>query len=191
MNIRRLKAFITNKISHEISDKIYYHGVHHTLEVLHVCNEYIKRLSIGKADAFLLRTAALLHDIGFIWTYNNHEERGVQYAKQILPEWGYQEDDIDVICKMIMATKIPQKPQNLLEMIICDADLDYLGTDRFKATGETLYQELLNFGLTENEKSWDRIQIDFLGTHEYHTDYAKKHRKPVKRQHLKEVMDKQ
>ncbi len=190
MNIRKIKAFITSKISNEISDKIYYHGVHHTLEVLHVCNEYIKRLKINKKDAYLLRTAALLHDIGFIWTNINHEERGVQYAKQILPEWGYKDTEIDIICNLIMATKIPQKPQNLLEMIICDADLDYLGTERFYDTGRTLYQELLNFGMIENEKSWDKIQINFMSSHEYQTEFAKKHRQPLKRKHLKEIMEK-
>ena len=112
MSFRKLKAFIIQKLQSEIPPTLSYHGVHHTLEVLEVCNQYIKRLKINKYDAGLLRTAALFHDTGFIWTYTNHEERGVEFAREILPEWGYQDDEIEAISKMIMATKIPQNPRN-------------------------------------------------------------------------------
>jgi len=190
MSIRKLKTFILHKLQSEIPQTLSYHGVHHTIDVLSVCNRYIKRLRMSKRDALLLRTAALLHDTGFIWTYTNHEERGVGYAREILPEWGYQDSEIERISNMIMATKIPQEPQNLLEKILCDADLDYLGTVRFYTIGETLYRELLTFNVIEDEESWDRVQINFMSNHHYHTDYAKKHLEPIKRKHLSDLIKK-
>lgn len=190
MNIRRLKIFVTKKINEELSKDLTYHTLNHTIEVLRVCDEYIKRLNIVKHDAMLLRTAALLHDIGFLWTYKDHEERGGSFAREILLQWAYREEDIEIIYNLIMATKIPQNPQNLLEMIICDADLDYLGTDRFYTIGHTLFQELLNHKVITNEVEWDKLQVNFLSSHQYHTDYAKRHREPIKKKHLAEIMQK-
>lgn len=112
------------------------------MEVLDVCNQYIKRLHISAEDAYLLRTAALIHDIGIMWTYNGHEEASVRYSKEILPAFGYSKTDLAKIERMILATQIPQKPKNILEKIICDADLDYLGTKNFYKTGKRFSKNL-------------------------------------------------
>lgn len=190
MNIKKLKKFIFGKLSEELSDKLTYHGVHHTKDVLDACNQYIKRMNISPKDAYLLRTAALMHDTGFIQTYENHEEESIKLAKEILPQWDYTDDDIEVIAGMIRATKIPQLPQNTLENIIGDADLDYLGTSSFYTIGDTLFRELMAFNKISNEEQWDKIQVKFLKNHTYHTDYAKKNREPLKQKHLNELIKK-
>lgn len=190
MNTRRLKKFVLEKINTELSDKHTYHGVNHTKHVLKVCNKYIKRMKIPAHDAYLLRTAALMHDFGFIKTYENHEEESIMYVKQVLPEWDYSEKDVDIIAGMINATIIPQKPKTELEQILGDADLDYLGTDAFYAIGQKLYNELLAFNKITNEEEWNRLQISFLQNHHFHTPFAKKHREPVKQKYLKELIEK-
>lgn len=189
-NIRKLKNFVVEKIVEEIPATLTYHGLHHTLDVLRVCNDYIKRLKIESADAYLLRTAALMHDIGIMWNYKNHEEQGMDFVRSELPNWGYSQPQIEKVCGMIQATQIPQKPNNILEQIICDADLDYLGTDKFYSIGETLYKEFLVYEVIKNEKEWDMLQINFLSNHSYHTDFAKRNRQPVKLKYLKEIKKK-
>lgn len=190
MNIRKLKEFISPKIKKETPDNITYHGLHHTLDVLRVCNEYIKRLKINPKDAYLLRTAALLHDYGIVLDYQNHEEKGAEFAKKILPDWGYSSQDIKIIENLILATKIPQNPKTKLEKIICDADLDYLGTNQFYEIGNTLYEELKSFGIVKTEKEWDELQVNFLQKHSYHTDFAIKNRMPIKRKYYNELKKK-
>lgn len=190
MNIKKLKKFILGKLSNELSDKLTYHGVHHTLDVLDACNQYIKRMNVSPKDAYLLRTAALMHDTGFVNTYENHEEESIKFARELLPQWNYSQKDIEIIAGMIRATKIPQLPQNTLENIIGDADLDYLGTDLFYSIGETLFRELMAFNKIANEEQWDKIQVKFLKNHSYHTPFAKKHREPLKQKHLQELTDK-
>ena len=185
VNVRKLKNFILQKIGNEIPDTLKYHGIHHTIEVYDTCNKYIKRLKLAPKEGYLLRSAALLHDIGIMWNYGNHEESGMEYARKILPDWGYSKNDIERICGMVAATRIPQQPQNLLEQIICDADLDYLGTDKLYSIGETLFEEFKIYGIVKDEESWDKLQINFLDAHRYHTDFAKRNREPVKREYLK------
>jgi uncharacterized protein len=57
----------------------------------------------------------------------DHESISIQLAEQALANFGYTNSQIAVIRGIIQATRIPQSPTNLLEMIIADADLDYLG----------------------------------------------------------------
>src|SRR5690606_24158247 len=121
-------------------------------EVLNTCNAYIRRLNIDKKDAYLLRTAAILHDIGIMKNYFNHEAEGMEYVKNTLPNWGYSQEDINNICGMIKATKLPQQPTNLLESILCDADVDYLGTNAFYRIGKTLFEEFKVFKVVQTEE---------------------------------------
>lgn len=190
MNIRKLKKFIISKLKKELPSQLTYHGLHHTLDVLNVCNLYIKRLNISPKDAYLLRTASLIHDVGIIWTYNGHEEASVIYAEQILPTLGYSKSDIQKISQMIMSTNIPQNPKNQLEKIICDADLDYLGRDDVYPISQTLYNEFLAYKVVTDEESWDRLQVNFLTKHSYHTEFAKKYRAPKKAIYLQEIKQK-
>jgi hypothetical protein len=83
-----------------------------------------------------------------------------------------------------MVTKIPQQPKNLLQRIICDADLDYLGRDDFELIGDKLRQEFLAYGVVKNDKEWDRLQLKFLASHKYHTASSQRDREPVKQMHL-------
>jgi len=187
VNVRKLKSLISNKISAEIPKELTYHGLHHTLSVYEVCNQYIKRMNIKPKDAYLLRTAALTHDVGILYQYKNHEDKGIEYVHDLLPELGYSKKDIDIVCGLIEATRLPQNPKNTLEKIICDADLDYIGTDEFYSIGNTLFEEFLSHKIVKDEEDWDKLQIRFLEEHDYHTPYAKKHREPVKQKFLKEL----
>lgn len=189
-SVKKLKNIVEEKISSEISQDLSYHGLHHTMSVYEVCNDYIKRMDIDPHDAFLLRTAALTHDIGILYTYNDHEAEGIRYVRKKLPELGYTPQEIDTVCDLIAATKLPQQPKNTLEEIICDADLDYIGTDKFYEVGDTLFQEFLHYGVVKDEEDWDKLQIRFLENHSYHTEFAQKHRAPVKEKYLQELKEK-
>jgi uncharacterized protein len=182
-----LKQQLMDTLLGQLKPELTYHGRHHVLDVLDVCEQYIKRLKLNERDAELLRTGALLHDIGFLYTYQDHEEKGVEVAREILPKYGYSPTEILIVTSLIRATKVPQDPFTDLEQIICDADLDYLGRADFEPISESLFQELRNVNLVHDRLTWDRIQIKFLESHTYHTDYARKHRQPHKAARLAEI----
>jgi hypothetical protein len=79
-----------------------------------------------------------------------------------------------------MATRVPQQPSNLLEQIICDADLDYLGRPDFPEIAGLLKKELLEYGLVKNDHEWKSLQQTFLTKHHYHTQSSILLRQPVK-----------
>ena len=190
MDYRAAKQFILTKLRAELSDQLVYHGLHHTLDVLKMATELCEREGVSEHDRVLVKTAALFHDAGFIKNkHTGHEAEGCILVKETLPKFGYKPADIDCICGMIMATKIPQSPNSLLEEILCDADLDYLGRDDFFTIGETLFHELQAYHLIGDEQAWNRLQVSFLNAHHFYTRTNKALREPVKRRYLEDLQE--
>jgi uncharacterized protein len=185
MNIADTKQFIVSVLATELSPTLYYHGLHHVLDVVEAADRLACAECITDADSLdLLTTAALFHDVGFISTYKGHEEAGCAYVGRVLPGFGYNPEQISAICGMILATRIPQTPRTKLEEILCDADLDYLGRDDFEPIAHSLYNELKARDMVTNELAWNRIQVSFLSSHHYWTPTAIATRQTVKEQHL-------
>lgn len=189
MNFHAAKAFILDKLESELSDHLYYHGIHHTLDVLYTVEELCYYEKVTPYEEMLLKTAALFHDSGFTVAAQEHERLGCGIARNHLPRYGYKAQEIERICGMIMATKIPQTPKNELEKIMCDADLDYLGRDDFYDIGRTLFEELKASNVLSSEEAWNRIQVSFLEQHRFFTPTNRKRRAPKKQRYLAELKE--
>lgn len=190
VDYNKLKEKILSLLEEQLPKELYYHGTHHTLDVLEVCNEYIERDGTPSRDAFLLRTGVLFHDFGFTKSFEDHERNGAFLAESILPDFGFDHGDIETVKSLVLATRIPQSPKNQLEKIICDADLDYLGRDDYYPISNTLYDELKSLGKIQDEEEWIQLQIRFLEAHRYHTDFAIENRQPEKEKRIAELKQK-
>lgn len=184
MDYSASKDFILGKLGKDLSPDLYYHGLHHTLDVLATAEFLCIEENINDHDTLLLKTAALFHDAGFLRNNKNHEILGCNIVREHLPAFGYDEKAIEKICGMIMCTKIPQSPKNKLEKIICDADLDYLGRDDFEKIGDTLFEELKAYQYLKTREEWDNMQIIFLEKHTFFTESSRTKRQPKKAAHL-------
>lgn len=187
MGYLKLRRKILDLLRTELSEDLRYHGIAHTMEVLKVCNDYIRREKVSSDEAKLLRTGALCHDLGFTVSYYDHEENSAVIAMELMTQCGYSEKNKNVVIELINATKVPQSPKNYLEKILCDADLDYLGRKDYKEISDLLFQELNTFGQISSREKWREMQITFLETHEYHTPFARKNRTPGKERRLREL----
>lgn len=183
----KLRRKALSILKSRLSKKLYYHNVEHTLDVVKVVNQYIKRENIDSQNAYLLRIAALLHDLGFTETNVEHEEKSAEMAQELMLDCGFSKNDINIVQGLIRATRIPQAPNNDLEYIMCDADLDYLGRNDFYDISNRLYKELKSASVISNKNDWNKAQIKFLEAHKYYTDFAKKHRQPKKEMRISEI----
>jgi len=183
-----LEEEILNKIEYELPLNMYYHNLKHTMDVINQTEIIAKRENVTDEEMLLLKTAALFHDTGFMKGYDNHERLGTEVAREILPNYGYDQNQIDKICDLIMVTKFPVKPTNLLEMIICDADLDYLGRADFVPVSNNLFRELVENNIMENNiEKWNDLQINFIEHHQYFTNSAKELREVNKNKQLENI----
>lgn len=180
MKFQEIKERVVARLTKELPDDAFYHSVSHTLYVLDRAEHIAKKEKVSAKNMRLIKVAALFHDIGFVKSSINHEKVGCGIASKELKKIGFASKDIDQVCGMIMATKIPQTPKTHLEQIVADADLEYLGTKYYGHFSELLFKEMKSRDRTFNRRKWKKLQVQFLQNHTYHTAFCqryKEHRK--------------
>ena len=187
INYNKAERYITKILKEGLSDKLHYHSLDHMQDVVQAVERIALTENITDEGLFLLKSAASYHDAGFIEQYDKNEPIGARMAEEILPKFGYNEQHIEQIKQLIYVTQIPHKPQNKLEEIICDADLDYLGRDDFHQIADKLRLELREHGKIDSDRKWDEIQVQFLTNHKYFTQSAIDTRRNKKLKHLEEI----
>ncbi len=191
MNFEGAAQFILQKLERELPDNLTYHNLAHTKEVYEAATRIGKEENISDEELKLLQIAALYHDAGWTFSDTEHEMMSCEIVMKYLPDFGFTKEEIEVICKLIMATRLPWSPEGRLQEIIVDADLDYLGTDRFFPRAEDLKQELISLGRLPQGTDWNKLQVKFLETHNYYTVASKKsrgHKKTENLELLKKVL---
>jgi len=190
MNFEGAKNFILNKLSRELDPRLAYHSVGHTLDVHDSAVRIANLEKISDDDILLLRTAALFHDSGMLITYKGHEEASVNIINDILPKFNYSDEQIERIGAMVHTTKLPQSADERLSMILCDADLDYLGReDYFMICHQLKFEwDVLNINPT-SLKEWYELQIKFVGSHKYFTASAMATREEKKLLNLAQIKE--
>lgn len=176
-----LQELILDRLEKELPKSLYYHNVKHTVDV--VTQTELIGLGEGVSDEelLILKTAGLFHDTGHTIGYDNHEYNSTLMAREILPDYYYTQPQIELICKLIMATKLPPKPKDKLEQIICDADLDYLGRSDMIPVSNALFMELKEQNKIGDINEWNKLQIKFISKHQYFT-YTARNLREVKKQ---------
>lgn len=187
MNKTDIFDSVHKRLENDLPDYLHYHDAEHTKGVIERSVFLAEKEGLSNPEIELIKVAALYHDAGFLIGRENHEEKGCKLASKELPEFDFSENQIETICGMINATRIPQETHNIYENIVADADLFYLGTDTYKYYSNKLYLELKHSNPDMTEKEWLKIQLNFLQAHSFHTDYAIKVLSPVKQKHLEEL----
>ena len=173
MDFEHMRMDILNRLRSLLPETISYHDVPHTLNVEKAAVRYARLEGVNEQDMLLLRTAILFHDAGFILRYHENENFGIGMVRSILPGFGYDTEQIEIITGIINATKFSVDPESLLEKIMCDADHDYLGRPDYHVIAKKLRKEMEEFGKSFTDIEWINYQIYFLeNLHVYHTETA-------------------
>lgn len=189
MDFDNMRIDIINKLKALLPEDLVYHDVQHTLSVEKAAIRYAKLEGISEQEMYLLRTAVLYHDSGFILEYHDNEDFAIQLANNNLPGFGYSEEQIQAVCNIISATKSSVMPVTLLEKIMRDADHDYLGRADYKAISSRLRIELDSMtGLKMSDFEWVKFQLNYLkNKHKYFTETAKNIRNSGKNARIQEL----
>lgn len=182
-----IQEIILDKLEKELPAFLFYHNVKHTVDVVTEVELIGWAEGCNDEEILLLKTAALFHDAGHTVAYDNHEYHGTLIAREMLPAYGYTQEQIEKICSIIMSTKLPPKPGNLLEEIICDSDLDYLGRSDFIPVSNTLFEELKAQNKMKSLNDWNKLQVKFISGHQYFTKTARSLREVNKQMQIERI----
>lgn len=181
----RAIEYALHRLYAELPPHLYYHSAWHTAaDVLPAVRQLARFAGLPHADSRLLEVAAAYHDIGYVHSPVNHEEIGIEIMSHVLPDFGFQSEQVNRLAAMIRATRVPQSPTNPLEQLLADADLDSLGRCDFLHTCAALWREHAALGRPQGWSAWINSQLRFLRSHSYFTDTAKALRANGKRQNI-------
>ena len=170
---KEVRGYVFKLFKSNLPIAVVYHNFDHTVEVVNAAFEIGTAENISDEEMKTLLIAAWFHDTGNIKSYLNHEEESKKIVSNFLKDKGFEKDQISTISGLIDATKMPQKPKNKLERIICDSDLVHLGKKDFKEKSELLKLEWELLGYkNSSEFDWCFENENFLTTHSFFTDYA-------------------
>jgi class 3 adenylate cyclase len=183
-----VQELILDKLEKELPRYLYYHNVKHTVDVVTEVELIGWAEGIDDEGILLLKTAALFHDAGHTVSYDEHEYHGTRLVREILPEYGYSQEQMEKICNIIMSTKLPPQPNDIYQQIICDADLDYLGRSDMIPVSNTLYKEMSEQNKIGTLNDWNKLQLNFISTHTYFTKTARSLREVNKQKQIERIM---
>lgn len=193
MQFMEIQEYLLDMLEARLPQNLYYHNVKHTIDVTTEVELMGWAEGVPESDILLLKVAGLFHDSGHIIQYKGHENKSCDFAQDILPMFNYSQEKIDKIKGIIMATQLPHTPTNILEAIIQDADLDYLGRSDFIPVSNNLYRELKERNMIGTIDQWNAMQIKFIEGHQYYTSTAQSLREVNKQKQiegLKELLGK-
>jgi predicted metal-dependent HD superfamily phosphohydrolase len=180
-------AHITHRLRTELEPGLSYHSLWHTLDVAESAERLATAEGVAGEERELLVTAAYYHDAGFLKKYFANEAVGADIVRRTLPEFGYSREQIKRVEQLILATALPHRPDDLLEQLIIDADMDYLGRDDYWRISTELRRELITHGKAWSLPDWLALQVRFLTDHRYFTATAQRERGPGKAGHLQQL----
>lgn len=185
MRYEEVYAFLINILEKELPSWLTYHNAEHTKNVIAAAEHLAALENISGDELGILKTAALFHDAGFLQQADGHEEISCIRAREYLPKYGYDDFQIEHICRIIMATRLPQTPVDHLGQILCDADLFYIGKEGYAANADKLFTEFQHRGIVKTISDWQLMQIEFISAHHFFTQSARVELENTKQEILK------
>ncbi len=184
--LNEIENYIVQYFEEKMPAQYVYHDLQHTLNVVDGAKEIGAQYKLDDQEMELLVIAAWFHDTGYADGPEGHEKRSCEIAKAYLKDKEYSSADLKIICDCIMATKLPQNPDNLLEKIICDADLSHLGKSNYWDRCGKVRMEIANLNKSMmSEQEWIEFELNFIENHEYQTAVAKELYDKRKQKHIR------
>lgn len=191
--IAQIPYFIKKNVRHSTEDVAYcFHDETHVLDVVAAVREMADYYMLSPKDRFIVICSAYFHDVGYVTGgADQHEERSADFADEFLKEVNAEEDIRQQVIACILATKMPQHPEGLLQQIVCDADLFHLGGVNFAERNKLMRKEAEMVKGEEIDKNlWRAHTIRLMENHHYHTKYAQERRENIKKENLNALLEK-
>ncbi|MBN2480410.1 MAG: HD domain-containing protein [Bacteroidales bacterium] len=191
INTLEVAKYIEELFIEKIPANMTYHNLVHTEHVVNQAKIIGKKSGLNDEETGLVVTAAWFHDIGFIMTYEGHEEESKKIAQQYLSSHGIRQESIYRILKCIDSTRMPQDPgDDILSKVLCDADMSYIAENFYIDRTMLLWNEWNNIADRDLSK-YDYLKdtIEMFENHNFHTEYGKKMLTPGKERNYKCLLE--
>jgi len=172
--IKKCKDFVAEHFDKNINDNYTFHSLAHTQRTVKNATLLCENSSASKTEQEIVILAAWFHDCGISESYERHEDKSMEIAKHFLEEQNFPSENIEKVIGCINSTKPENKPDNLLEKILHDANFIHFGKKNYFKRNKELFKEQKNFlGKSVSNAEWIKTNIKFISENDFETDYAR------------------
>jgi len=172
--VRLASKFVKNLLNNQLYSNMHFHNILHTQYVVNAVTEICFQCKISDHEMAILKTAAWFHDTGYCYAYSGHEDSSIGIVATFLKQEDANPEFTNDVIACIESTKMPQSPKNLLQQIMCDADMFDLADNDYPTYAAQLRSEwelILNKRYSDEE--WRQTNLNMLIQHKYFTNYGK------------------
>lgn len=169
-----LEEKVFDDILENFPESLHFHTPKYARKVYNQSFLLCRSEEIEEEDRLLVRTAALMLFTGLTQDYYNFENRSSVISREILPDYSYSDRQIDQICNLILATKVPFSPNNRREKILIDSRMEFIGRPDYTTRIKQLYKELKEVGAKINGQQFKNQQLELLFEFQFYTVAAKR-----------------
>ena len=140
-------------------------------------------------DEFVaLKLASLFLFTGYINDYDKPEEASCRLVNEILPGYGFRDDDIEKI-RLLITNSYAGITKTLSDKILFDSKYDYIGRVDFIRLTDKLVRELSEYGKITDRNKWIKEQITLLKEYDFFTGTAKLLRSVTNEQQVSDLKE--
>ena len=122
----------------------------------------------------MARTAALMGDTGFLKDYNSNISWSVEFARENLPKFKYNENQIQQVIQLLEKKGKANANSSHVEKIMADAETVYYGRVDFISLAENLFKELNEMQIVSSREGFIQRMSKTLSEHQYFTESARR-----------------
>jgi adenylate cyclase len=189
LRLSDLEEVVFSKLEAELHKNLYFHNFEYAKRLYEHSSLLAKASELDLEETLLIRTSALLLNVGYTEGYVNQENRSAEYARNILPEYSYSEKQITVITNLILSTKWPPEPGNLLEMVLYDTKMDYVGRADYLRLYKLIFLEQNQYMKSVDVNEFKRKQLDIIRQYEFFTESARRLREISVEDQISKIKD--
>ncbi len=172
LKLQDIEEYIIKMYDEEASPNLYFHN---PALVKSICNQ-VELLAnaeqLPEEDFIILKLASLFLFTGYINDYDKPEEASCRLVNEILPGYGFGEEDIERI-RLLITNSYAGITETLPDKILFDSKYDYTGRVDYTRLTDKLIKELSEYGKITDKNQWIEEQIQFLAEHDFFTGTAK------------------
>jgi adenylate cyclase len=172
IKLQDIEEMIIKMFDEEASPNLYFHN---SAMVKSICNQ-VELLSgaenLPDEDYINLKLASVFLLTGFISDYEKPMEASIRLVEEILPGYGFGQDNIEAVSNIIRNSFTDRK-DTLCDKILHDARYDYLGRVDYLKLTEKLLRERTEYGKHADTKTWIEFQKKQLTDHQFITNSAR------------------
>jgi adenylate cyclase len=172
IKLQDIEEMIIKMFDDEASPNLYFHN---SSMVRNICNN-VELLATAEnlpdEELINLSLASVFLLTGFISDYEKPMEASVRLVEEILPDYGFSQENIELTGKLIK-NSFEERNESLSDRILHDAKYDYLGRVDFLKLTDKLLRERTEYGKHSAKKTWIKDQKQLLTDHEFLTNTAR------------------